>query len=51
MGEEIPKALDTIKNSRGILKILNNTFLVLIPKIESCIGFQDFRSKPLCNTL
>ena len=51
MGEEIIEALESIRNSGGILKELNHTFLVLIQKIVTCTGFQDFRPIALCNTL
>lgn len=34
-----------------VLKDINNTFIVLVPKKQECITFEDFRSISLCNIL
>lgn len=51
MGEEITEALESMRNSRSILKEINNTFLVFIPKSDHCKDFGNFRPIALCNTL
>ncbi|GLJ40989.1 hypothetical protein SUGI_0848590 [Cryptomeria japonica] len=51
MGPEITEALEGVRNSRKILKEINNTLLALIPKKEKLDSFNDFRPIALCNTL
>ena len=50
-GRRNHRALKSIRNFLGILKELNHTFLVLIPKIDICTRFHNFRPIALCNTL
>lgn len=51
MGKEISEALEGMRNSRKILRELNNTFITLIQKKEIVDYFEDFRPITLCNTL
>lgn len=51
MGPEIKEALEGVRNLGKILKEINNTFLVLIPKKEKSDNFNDYRPIALCNTL
>lgn len=51
VGLEVTDALKGIRNSGKLLKEINNTFLVLIPKKDKVESFNDCRPIALCNTI
>jgi hypothetical protein len=49
VGEELLKVVEDSKRRGEVLKALNSTFLVLIPKVNKPSSFGEYRPIALCN--
>jgi hypothetical protein len=49
VGEELLGVVEELRRRGEVIKALNSTFLVLIPKVNKPLNFGDFRPIALCN--
>ena len=49
LGEDLLRVIELSRISGKIPAVFNSTFLVLIPKIDHPLSFEDFRPISLCN--
>ena len=49
LGEDLLRVIELSRISGNIPAVFNSTFLVLIPKIDHPLTFEDFRPISLCN--
>ncbi|XP_042969143.1 uncharacterized protein LOC122301839 [Carya illinoinensis] len=51
VGEEVTKAVLDILNGNGEISHINETYIVLIPKVKNPLTVMDFRPISLCNII